>query len=372
MEGALGVREDPMNHLDNDWTENSFWDQWRMVLIFGFVILVMGVVGALLVGPDGILRMFGLVDDAYKATLTVSITPDNAMLQLDFTPEENPLTRTVDWDRSTEHVIEVQHPAYRPEKLVLSVPESPDALPVWRGGSTSTQINITQDRIDVRITMIPEYIPVRIQTRPTGASVTIDGIETGKTTPMTHEFKTDETARIAFTRSGYETLEVSYDVPSESPESPVVFELKGKPTPRTLQGRLVIESEYPVDVYSGRERIIAGKRSATATLKEGKHSIRIRNDSYLLDDTRQIRIRDGRTEKITLDPPGKMIVDTNPPGAAVFVGETELGTAPGTFSVAPGLYNVVFQWAECDETHSEWVKIVPGQTRRVPRVNGCR
>lgn len=363
---------DFMNHLDNNWTENSFWDQWRMALIFGFVLLAMAVIGTIFVGADGILRMFGLLDDAYKARLSIAVEPADAMVQLDFTTVEHPVSQTVEWDRSTEHVIEVQHPAFRPEKIVISVPESPASLPVSHSHSEASRVEISPDVIDVRIALVPEYIPIRVESRPDGALVTVNGIETGKTTPLTHEFVTGETAHLIVSRKGYMTREVDYNVPDHVPDQPLVFELEKKPEPREPRGRLAVKSEFPVDVYSGKRRIIARRKSATAVLKPGRHRIRLVNDDFLLDETRDVQIKDGHTHTIALEPPGTMILETEPPGAEVAVGNIRLGTTPGTFIVAPGLYNVVFKWEQCDDAESRWVKVVAEQTRRVRRVNGCR
>jgi len=364
--------EGPMNHLDNDWTESTLWERWRIFFILVFVLIAMIIAAAVFLGPDGVLRMIGLMDDAYRSRLTVQIEPADATVQLDFKTMELPLDTAIEWDRSTDHVLQAEHPAYRTEKIVFSVPENPESLPVYKGAAGAGRITITPDGISVRIDMIPEYIPLEIDTRPSGAEIMIDGADIDRTTPLTYELETGATVTIRATKEGYEPLETTYTVPDTSPGVPVVFELEAIPTPKQPEGRLVLSSPYPVDVYSGRTLIISGKKAATVRLKAGRHSIRVRNDTYMKDETQTIRIRDGATVRIVPEPLGKMRVESSPSGAVVSVEGKKLGTTPGTFPVSPGLYNVTFTWDQCEDTQSRWVKIVSGQTRRVPRVTGCR
>ncbi len=78
-----------------------------------------------------------------------------------------------------------------------------------------------------------------------------------------------------------------------------------------------------------------------------------------------------KVQSLVLDPPGKMALTSNPPGAIVYVNDCEIGKTPDTFEAAPGLYKVEFKWTNCNETPSVWVKVVSGQTRRIPAVKGC-
>ncbi|MBN1296316.1 PEGA domain-containing protein [bacterium] len=361
-----------MNHLDNDWQDNSFWDRWRMMVIFGVVILVMGGFGAFFLGADGIMRLTGLIDDSYQGALDIRIQPADAILLMDYQSTQHPVTRTIEWSRPSDHVFEITHPAYQAIKIVIHVPESSGEIPVVTVNPSPEAVTIAEESITIDAIMKPEFVPIEIRSKPSGASIAIDGMDTGKRTPMTFELPAGGSVRITVHKEGFDSVDTTCTVPDLGPGEPVVLVLKEQPKPREPQGKLLVKSPYPVTVLSGSKQLSTGKKSFSTHLKPGRHTIRTVNTEYLLDQTDTITIRDNQTSTITVDEPGTLIVESEPSGADVTAGSHRLGKTPGTFSVAPGLYNIELTWSSCDDTQSQWVKILPGQTRRLPRVFGCR
>ncbi|MCD4654335.1 PEGA domain-containing protein [bacterium] len=361
-----------MNHLDTNWSESSFWERWQTVFLLLLVLILMSTIGVFIIGADGIGRIIGLVDDTYRGNLIVESTPADAILQIDFQPLTNSESREIAWARATDHIVDVQHPAFKPEKLMIRVPKDSGLLPFPSKTSDNISVEIFENQIKIRITLISEYVSKQIKSSPSGAAIEINGVSTKKTTPMIFEFKMGEEVIITAQKRGYETLTRTYKVLDSKDAEAILLTLKKIPKPKTPLGKLVLRNSYPVSVYSGSKRLINKKKAATIYLKPGNYTIRITNPKFLLDDTRSVKIRDGGSVTISLDAPGSMILETSPSNAKIFVEDKLLGQTPGTFLVAPGLYNVVFKWDNCQEDVSRWVKVVSEQTRKVPLVKGCQ
>lgn len=375
-----------MNRLDMDWSEPTFWERFGLLFLILFVLLVMSVIAAVFIGSDGIFRMLGLKDDAIRGELSVTVAPENAVIKVDMVELEPPYRRSVEWPRATEHSIDAVHPAYLPEKLIIRIPADPEGQPEVIGQSENARLSFTEAGISVQFDLVPEFLKVRIQSKPSGASVEIDGVPTKKTTPMEYELKTGSKVKITAEKSGYEKTTVEYDVPQKIADTPVVLNLKkaqkptpvpagsktaSTPVPAESSGKIQVKSPYPVDVYSGSNRLIKNRKDSSASISAGKHKIRVVNPDYLLDMEQTVTIKAGKTHSIVIDRPGKMSLSSTPSGATVLVDGKEIGKTPGTFEAAPGLYKVEFKWGQCPETQSVWVKVVTGQTRRIPPVKGC-
>lgn len=377
-----------MNRLDMDWSEPTFWERFGLLFLILFVLVIMSVIAAFFIGPDGILRMLGLKDDSIRGELSVTVAPENAVVRVDMAELEPPYRRSIEWPRATEHSIDAVHPAYLPEKLIIRIPADPQSQPEIIGQSENARLSMTDDGIEVQFNLVPEFLKVKIQSKPSGAAVEIDGIATNKTTPMEYELKSGSTVKITVEKSGYEKTTIDYDVPQRTAEKPVVLVLKksqkptpmptpagkkttSKPVPAESTGTIQVKSPYPVDVYSGSKRLIQNRKDSSASVSTGKHTIRVVNPDYLLDMEQTVTVKAGKTHSIVIDRPGKMSLSSTPSGAAVIVDGREIGKTPGTFEAAPGLYKVEFKWSQCSETQSVWVKVVSGQTRRIPPVKGC-
>ncbi|MBN1879380.1 PEGA domain-containing protein [bacterium] len=374
-----------MNRLDVDWSEPTFWEKFRLPFFILIVLIIMSSLGAVFLGADGILRMLGLRDDSIRSQLVVSIEPQDASVKLDMVVLEKPIQIPVTWTRGSEHILDAQHPAYLPEKLLIRIPADPQKPPEIVGRSDQADIVFSPEKIEARFSLTPEFVKIKIKSKPSGAVIEIDGVSTNKTTPMEYELKTGETVKIKAVKDGYETATFELNVPGKGLSDPVILNLNKLPKEESSQknskktsstkeekkGKLDIRSSYPVDVYVGSKRVIQDKKSASVQVSSGKQIVRIVNPDYLLNLEQSTTIKPGKTESIILDPPGKMALSSDPPGAMVSVANHEIGRTPGTYEVAPGLYKVEFRWSQCSDAQSIWVKVVSGQTRRIPVVKGC-
>jgi len=359
-----------MNHLDNDWSESSFLERWQTVLLLVFVLFAMVTCAAFFLGTDGILKIFGLVDDTFHGTISIETSPSEAVIEVDFQSYSNSETREIDWAQGTDHIVEVRHPAFLSEKMIIHVPG--DSSPLVSNSTDNMKFKIVENAITITANLVSEYLSGKIKSSPKGASITVNKVDTRQKSPMNFEFRVGDVYTITAEKKGYEPRTVEFKIDDFDSDSTVTLKLKKKPKPDIPQGRLVLSSDYPVNVYRGSKLLIRNKKAATVFLKPGTYSIRTKNKKYLLDETQSIKIRDKKTSKISLDPAGSIIIETKPAGAEIYVDETFLGNAPETFQLAPGLYNIVFKWDNCEGTENRWIKVVSGQTRKIPLVRGCQ
>lgn len=361
-----------MNHLDTDWSDSSSNDRLRLLIISGLVLVVMIVLGSLFVGTDGLLKMIGLKSNNFQGSISISVEPDDAQIRLDFQQVSAAAPLEISWQRGTEHVIDVTHPSFLTEKLSIRVPESPDEPLEFSRAASNITIDAETSDVTIQFAMISEFVTRTIESKPSKAAIEINGIDTGKTTPMEFEFRLNEPVKIKAQRKGYEPAGITVTVTNPENSEPFKLVLKKKSQPRSPHGLLKVSSKYPVSVFEGKKRLIRNKKNSTVRLTPGTHTLRVVNAKYQLQQSETITVKDGKTHRITIEPPGKVNLKSSPAGAEVIINEHLIGTTPGDFQLAPGLYNVLFKWDHCDETVSQWVKIVSGQSRNVPTVKGCQ
>ncbi len=369
-----------MEHFNAGWTEQNPDQKSRLWV---FVIIVLGImilVASILIGADGLLRMFGLKDDALKLELNVQAFPDDAQLYMNNSLIDNPASFSVSWLRGSQHTFEAYHPEYISDNLIVQVPVATDVMPQLIYDSQNISTDLSSELLKITFNLQPEYLTLSVVSEPPGAAISIDGIQTNHRTPMDYAFKTGDTVTITATLDGHKTATKEFQIPLQSSDTIIAINLERDATPvpsRPTQtpvptGTLRVSSEFPLDVYTGSRRIVNQRRQADVTLNAGRHNLRFVNRGYLLDHEMTVTISANRVYPVTMDSPGKVHLESIPTGADVMVDGYKLGNTPGTFSLYPGLYNVSFIFETCDDVQSIWVRVVSGQTRRIPAVRGCQ
>ncbi len=171
----------------------------------------------------------GLKDDSVKGTLTVEVKPADAVVKLDMVDlAALNCNVTIKWMRGSEHTISATHPACLPEKLTIRIPAHPDQPPEVIGSSEYATIKFESGKILAKLELRPEFIKTKIQTKPSGAKIEIDGIPATKVSPINFELKTGEIVKITANKDGYETKTIEYQVPQTDTSKSVMIELKKK------------------------------------------------------------------------------------------------------------------------------------------------
>ncbi len=354
----------------------SFRDRIRFPLVITFVLLLAALTVVMIAGPKGTLKLLGFGAGEITSNLTVSVNPEDAFVEVDFIEQKgNPIQIPINWELGSKHVISVDHPAYRTQLITLVAPKSEKKLIAVDPSEPGVKLEYKPDGYKLTIEMIPNYIKVPVLSTPSGAKIFVDDIDTGQVTPMEFSFQTDRKSVVRAEKDGYESMRKIFKPDPFREKESLEFKLAAKqpPTPVPVpKGKVVVSSDYPVDIYRGSRRLYKGVTHKTLLLPVGNVKLKLKNAKLLLDVTRTVRVSDDKPVYIQAPRTGKMILNTDPPGSHVFINNTEIGTAPGQFDLAPGLYNVLFKWDLCPETESKWVTIKSGQNKKVNTVIGCR
>ena len=382
------------NHFESDALieeDEAFFDipptreRSHFGLIITLVLIMMSLGGVFFFGWEGILKILGLAETEFHADMTVKIIPADATMQLDFV-DQTELTKPISiaWPFNSNHGVLISHPDYKAVSFNLVTPsDSKGEVTVSPADTTGVSISQADRKIALDIHLIPQYLKVSVKSSPKGAKVSVNGVDTQKTTPFEFPFDVDSDSTVRFQKDGYEPLETSFRPNPVKPEAGLSVELKkavgsaaekepGEPTAAPATGRVIVKSPYPVTIASSKGVLASAVKEKTIVLLTGKQTLKFTNPDYHLDLSKTVQVTDSKPVTINLEPLGKMIVEADPPGCKVYINDHELGAAPGQYELAPGLYNVIFKWNQCEATESRWVKVVSEQNKKVPKVMGCK
>ncbi len=357
-------------------THSSIWEKIRFSMVI-LMVLTIAVGGSYLyLGKKSFLRLLGVAVPIFDTVLQISVEPKDAEIELDYVKREgNPIQIGIQWVLNSRHVIKLSHPAYKTGTIILSAPQSDnDDIVLHSSEIPEVKLGKNSAGYSLSVQMIPEYMKVKIDSEPSGAKIYVDATDTGKTTPMEFSFSNGTTAVVRAEKAGFEPIEITYSPDLKKPNTPIRFNFKKPPTPeiKVILGSLAITAPYPVDIYRGKERIASGVTKQTLELPAETLMLRFVNEKYFLDISRKFTILENQVSTFNVDPLGVIILEADPPGCNVSIDGKTIGTAPGQFSLAPGLYNVVFVWETCGDKKSQWVKIISRQTKKSPKVEGCK
>jgi hypothetical protein len=205
---------------------------------------------------------------------------------------------------------------------------------------------------------VPELV---VTSTPPGAAVSLDGEDTGETTPVSRPLEEPYPQTVALTLAGYRP--VSQEMPAV--ESDVVEVSFGELT-RTL-GRIGLSDDYPFEVWIGdRQRRELGDSSEITGWPTGSVTVRIRNPEYFLDQSFTLEVvEDGRVE---LDAPalGSLSVFTNPGNCEIFIDSQSIGFQPiNERPVASGTYTVSRHCPDEQENREQDVNMVSNEDYEV-------
>jgi serine/threonine protein kinase len=362
--------------LDTELDKPHLLEKLRFPMIVLFILLASSGITYLFLGLDGVLRIAGMDANEYTAHMVISVEPEDAKIELDFMPTEtNPADLDLVWQLGSNHVVKLTHPSHQSVTLMLKTPEDKSSNIKLDKTHPGVILDNSSSGYHLSVKMIPEYREVSIRSTPPGVQIRINEVDTGKTTPMKFLFSTEKDSIIHAKKSGYESTETIYRPDPFSASNHVELNLKKikKPTPVPVpKGKVTVKSPYPVTVYSGNRRLFKNITQKSFYLPIGTRTLRIANRAFLLNVEKTVKVTSNGNQIIQIEPTGTMIVDADKSGCVVYIGDMELGMAPGSFELAPGLYNVIFKWDDCPDVVSKWVKINSKQNKRVPKVQGCR
>ena len=207
----------------------------------------------------------------------------------------------------------------------------------------------------------PAPVMLQVRSTPPGAAVSLDGLDTGQTTPASVPLEEPYPETVALSLDGYEPI--SEPVPAAEGDSvEMAFELIREET----FGRVVLSGPYPFEVWIGDRRIREAAAEHDVTLRTGGATLRILNPGYSLDRRFTIEVVEGEREELIAPALGSLTVFSNPGNCEIFIDSRSIDYPPITQrEVAPGTYTVSRRCADERENREQPVTVVSNQDERV-------
>jgi serine/threonine-protein kinase len=216
------------------------------------------------------------------------------------------------------------------------------------------------DELDAAV-VPPVPVMLEVASTPPGAAVSLDGQDTGETTPASFPLAEPFPETVAVNLAGYEGA--SQPVPSIEGESVgVAFELTREET----FGRVVLSGPYRFEVWIGDNRIREANTNQDVTLATGAATLRIRNPGYFLDRRFNVEVVEGQSQRLVAPVLGSLTVFSNPGDCEIFVDSRSIEYPPITArEVAPGTYEVSRRCPDEQDDSQQTVTVVSSQNERV-------
>ncbi len=216
---------------------------------------------------------------------------------------------------------------------------------------------------------------LQVSTTPGGASVYVDGVFSGTTNTVIGNIPPGK-RRVHITRAGFEDYEQWVVV---SNRQVTVIETALTPVTKTSDGALVITSDPPGasvfvdDQFRGMTE--TGRPLELTGMSPGQHKVYMSIRNYE-DYSTMVDIRAGEVTPVSarLNPSpmrqdcGKLILNTEPAGAEVYIDGSLVGVTPATIdTVCTGKHTYRLLLAGYQD-YSSQVELIPGQVLQVNTV----
>ena len=278
-------------------------------------------------------------DNKQPIVNTIKTNAENAILSMEGGEVVN-LPCSTEFPQTGRKKVLVTADGYRPEWIWLSPPQKESANEYF-------------------VEMQEMEVPVTLESIPSGASVAVDGEDTGLVTPATLMLNYG-VHNVTFAKKGCEPMSVDVSVYSDAPrkESVRIISQLG-----LLNVKTVPEG---ADIFLGDEKI--GVSDYSGYQMEGTYDLRIALDGYGEYNTKVDIVRE---EKIDIGPvdmknlPGILKINCNVDDAEVFVDEKSVGKTPlEGIRLDPGLYTVTVR-KEGYVEHTANCRIYPDKTEEI-------
>jgi serine/threonine-protein kinase len=237
----------------------------------------------------------------------------------------------------------------------------------WYGISRRSTVPSTVDPAVTRAPAPPPTVEpapkaaavLRIESDPTGASVELDGRDTGLTTPAIVEIGDPAPKQLRLARKGFQTVDTSLT------DAAIATGAVSVKLPAAEQPPVRIEAtgSYPFEVTDaiGRRIISAAATSHALSAPPGQ-VLRLRATTYLLDYPFKVDAS-RRTMELHAPELGRLTVRSAMETCQVLVNGADLGFPPiNSHLVAAGTYSVQLKCADGQIVRGSGVTVVPGQT----------
>lgn len=214
----------------------------------------------------------------------------------------------------------------------------------------------------INIKLRPAYGSITINSKPeNGATVTIDEISTGKTTPCTIEKVQSGKHTVTLRREWYAPIKKQFSLSDgEKLNLDVLM--------TAMFSEIKISTLQDADIYINNKKVGTGVYSGR--LNEGVYSVEARKPNYV-SDFQKIEINTTDSKNITLTPRpdyGTLEIETTPIDAIIKLNGENKGTTPITLrNLIGGNYNLTIE-KEGYPTVSKSIQIETGKTQKINEI----
>jgi serine/threonine-protein kinase len=198
-----------------------------------------------------------------------------------------------------------------------------------------------------------------VSSSPSGARITLNGVDTGKVTPQALSLNGKQPNTIQLSKQGYQPLSATItaaDVQTGSRE----FALTRQSGPV----QLTVNGAFPFDLLQGEKVLGTSQTRHEVTVEPGGGVVTARAKDYLLNYTVPVDYQRAQAD-ITLPGPGKLTVLSAVETCTVAVDGQDLGAVPiPSKSIASGAHSVTLKCAD-GRTETQKVTVVTGDKATV-------
>jgi serine/threonine-protein kinase len=188
-----------------------------------------------------------------------------------------------------------------------------------------------------------------VSSSPSGARITLNGVDTGKVTPQAVSLGSKQPNTIQLSKQGYQPLSATItaaDVQAGSRE----FTLTRQSGPV----QLTVNGAFPFDLLQGERMLGTAQTRHEVTVEPGAGAVTARAKDYLLNYTVPVDYQRAQAD-ITLPGPGKLTVLSAVETCTVSVDGQDLGPVPiPSKSIASGAHSVTLK---CSDGRTETQKV---------------
>ena len=198
---------------------------------------------------------------------------------------------------------------------------------------------------------------VKLVTDPEGASVMIDGADSGLITPADVAVADVSASKVRVGKKGFKTIDV------RAAETQIKSGVVLVKLPAAVEGMTVnVTGSYPFEVLEGSRVVSAAATRHTLTLP-GPAMLRLRASEYLLDMPLRADSPSGRVS-FTVPEAGRLTIRTPLETCKVFVAGRDLGFPPiNDQRVAAGTYRVELRCPDEGDNKTATVNVLAGQPK---------
>jgi len=193
-----------------------------------------------------------------------------------------------------------------------------------------------------------------VTSNPSGARVTLNGVDTGKVTPSAMSLSAKQSNTIQLSKSGYQPLSATIsaaDLQAGSRE----FALARQSGPV----QLTVVGAFPFDLYQGGKLLSSSQVKHEVTVEPGAGPVVARNKDYVLNYTVPVDFQRSQAD-VTVPNPGKLSIFSQVETCTVSIDGLDLGPVPiPSKTIAAGAHSVTLKCAD-GRTETQPTTLDPG------------